>query len=197
MPNIRGRARRGDVIVGVSSSRGGVTPKVLFAARISEKISCKQYFEHNARDGPSKYRYRFDNNYGINRYNEVSLKLKTNKSIQEIFYWYSRIPQNIGNNFEKEVVICKEYKTFFKRCGPRISSKFGLYLKRKQRDCEIPKDFESEIDDILAGEHEAEREPNRYDPHNPTTYSELRKLLLYRDPLQQQQKFQHLEQPPT
>ena len=177
MPNIRAKARKGDRIIGVQSSRGGATPKILYLSIVDNVISCKSYCEFNARDQPSKYRYRRDNCYGINRYDKLFILFKNKPNIGEYLYWLSRIKQNIGHDLEKKVILSKKYKTYFNQPGPKITRAFTRFLKSKTKDYKLDVKFEDEVEKMLENkQYQEERSPNAYDHDNPTEYKVLRKV---------------------
>lgn len=170
MPNLRKTVKRGDIFIVFGSTKGGQISRILCIARVWRKISVKKYYLFAPKRGKNKYKVRRDNIYGIKESGKIFTMFKQERLIHDWCYYKNRIKQNIGDSYNKKVVLCKEYKTWFYRDGPKLSPDFEEYIRNKTKDIGIPRCFYKEIWQIfLAKRHIKEINPNSYNPSRPTS----------------------------
>ena len=174
MPNLRKCLRKGDIFVVARSTKNGAPAGILCVARVYRRLSVKKYYALNPQIQKNLFKVRRDCMYGISKKKRIYVMFKKRRSFEDWCYYKNRIKQNIGDKFDKYVVLSKDYKTWFNKPSPRMSTALLKYLKAKQRGIGLPRIYWREILGLLANKrYVKEINPNAYDPNKPTPYRSI------------------------
>ena len=177
-PKMRKKAKRGDLVIGIGSKRGGNNGKLLSMMKISDIIASKDYFNS---EQATKYESRRDCVYYAFPDGVVLYSSNLYPGFHNFKYWMDRISFNYGD--DHQVLLADEYYTFFKsNAGPLLSRDFYEYLCHKTRDYGLPEKHHREVLNIWRSysdgirEYEEECNPNQYDHDHPTALPLLKEM---------------------